>query len=452
MASSRLWVLTPRSSNLKIQAYHRVRKLWIPEPPALIPLSTSRLAGFEKTLDSKPGIILPESPPPTQTVLLWPTQLSIAGPAKLPLLPRGEIPGAVAGELETLLPWNIEDCQTAIHAVRRDQTWEIYGWATPRRWLENALSVLATYGLEPKDILPESFFLLLFRETDPALPRTNEFLSAPSGDRTLVMTLRNGNPCRETIAETKGENTDNSVCMDLLVASVLMDSAEEAFLWTHPEAALPPGAPDMTSPDPEKQEEERTAAALGRWTGRAGDGVLFPDFRNASLAFRKDRDDLVRHIRTLGAVALLLLLLSLSDAWIHVRALEARVEKTQAILTDLASQILRPSPVVEPLSQLTTRKNELAKQEEILSRGTDIIAILKDIAGGPDPGIPFSMVSLSIGKKSLTLSGKTASFQDVEKIRTALLKTPHIRSLVVQSARLDIDRKTVAFRLGGIHD
>jgi hypothetical protein len=52
----------------------------------------------------------------------------------------------------------------------------------------------------------------------------------------------------------------------------------------------------------------------------------------------------------------------------------------------------------------------------------------------------------------LTLSGKTASFQDVEKIRTALLKTPHIRSLVVQSARLDIDRKTVAFRLGGIHD
>ncbi|WP_053764749.1 hypothetical protein [Leptospirillum ferriphilum] len=158
MASSRLWVLTPRSSNLKIQAYHRVRKLWIPEPPALIPLSTSRLAGFEKTLDSKPGIILPESPPPTQTVLLWPTQLSIAGPAKLPLLPRGEIPGAVAGELETLLPWNIEDCQTAIHAVRRDQTWEIYGWATPRRWLENALSVLATYGLEPKYILPESFF------------------------------------------------------------------------------------------------------------------------------------------------------------------------------------------------------------------------------------------------------------------------------------------------------
>ncbi|AFS53196.1 hypothetical protein [Leptospirillum ferriphilum] len=240
MASSRLWVLTPRSSNLKIQAYHRVRKLWIPEPPALIPLSTSRLAGFEKTLDSKPGIILPESPPPTQTVLLWPTQLSIAGPAKLPLLPRGEIPGAVAGELETLLPWNIEDCQTAIHAVRRDQTWEIYGWATPRRWLENALSVLATYGLEPKYILPESFFLLLFRETDPALPRTNEFLSAPSGERTLVMTLRNGNPCRETIAETKGENTDNSVCMDLLVASVLMDSAEEAFLWTHPEAALPP--------------------------------------------------------------------------------------------------------------------------------------------------------------------------------------------------------------------
>lgn len=126
--------------------------------------------------------------------------------------------------------------------------------------------------------------------------------------------------------------------------------------------------------------------------------------------------------------------------------------KTQAILTDLASQILRPAPVVEPLSQLTTRKNELAKQEEILSRGTDIIAILKDIAGGPDPGIPFSMVSLSIGKKSLTLSGKTASFQDVEKIRTALLKTPHIRSLVVQSARLDIDRKTVAFRLGGTHD
>ena len=452
MASSRIWVLTPRSSDLKIQSYRRARKVWISEPPSILSLSCGQLAGFEKFPDARPGALFPEKPQPAQTVLLWPTHFSIAGPTRLPLIPRSEIPGAVAGELEPLLPWNIEDCQTAIRAVRHPQGWDVYAWATPRRWLENALSVLAGYGLEPKHILPESFFLLLFRETDPAVPRTNEFLSTPSRDRTLVMTLQNGNPCRETIVESNGKEADDSVWTDLAVASVLMDAAEEAFLWTQPETGGSSGEPLRDNRDPEKLEEERCSAALGRWVSRTGDGTLLPDFRNASLAFRKDRDDLFRHVRNLSAVGLFLLILSLSDAWIHVQALEARVEKTQAILSGLAKKILSPAPVVEPLSQLNTRKNELEKQEEILSRGTDIIAIMKDIAGGPDPGIPFSMVSLAIGKKSLTLSGKTASFQDVEKIRTALLKTPHIRSLVVQSARLDIDRKTVAFRLGGTHD
>ena len=452
MASSRIWLLTPRSKDLKIQPYRRARKVWIPESPSTLPISSGQLAGFETTPVNNTEKLFPAPPHPTQTVLLWPAHLSIAGPARLPLIPRSEVPGAIAGELEALLPWNVEDCQIAVRGVRQSQSWNTYSWATPRRWLANALSVLSGYGLEPKHILPESFFLLLFRETDPSLPRSNEFLIAPARDRTLVIVLQNGNPLRETIVEEGGKGTEHSSLSDLMVASVLLDAAEEGFLWRHPETGGVHRKIAKEDPDPERLEEERCSAGFARWTGKSGDGSLVPDFRNASLAFRKDRDDLFRHVRNLGAVALILIALSLSDAWLHVRALEARVEKTQAVLTGLAKKILSPAPVVEPLSQLGTRKDELEKQEQILSRGTDIIAILKDIAGGPDPGIPFSMISLAIGKKSLTLSGKTASFQDVEKIRTALLKTPHIRSLVVQSARLDIDRKTVAFRLGGTHD
>ncbi|MCL4461954.1 MAG: hypothetical protein M1297_09665 [Nitrospirae bacterium] len=452
MASSRTWLLTPRSTELKIQSYRRVRKVWVPEPPSFIPLSSEQLSGFHRSALPVSTISLPEKPHPAQTVLLWPAHLSIAGPTRLPPIPRSEVTGAIAGELEPLLPWNIEDCQTAVRAIRHPQGWNAYAWATPRRWLENALEVLASCGLEPKYILPESLFLLLFRETDPAMPRSNEFLLAPARDRTLVMACQNGSPCRETIAEGDSNGKMSSFRSDLLLASVLMDTAEEAFLWQSPKPDDDKNGATGNRSDPEQLEEERCAGALARWTGKTGDTSLLPDFRNASLAFRKDREDLFRHFRNLGAVALVLLVLSLADAWLHVRALETRVEKTQSILTGLAEKILRPAPVVEPLSQLSTKKNELEKQERVLSRGADIIAILKDIAGGPDPGIPFAMISLAIGKKSVTLSGKTASFQDVEKIRSALLKTPHIRSLVVQSARLDIDRKTVAFRLGGTHD
>lgn len=453
MASSRFWILTPRSGDLKNQPYRRVKKIWLPEPPSLLGLPVREMITPRQGQPEGHDGPLHDRPVPAASVLLWPTELSIAGASRIPGIPRSELSGAVAGELEPLLPWNIEDCQIAIHATRIPQGWDVYAWATPRRWLENALTALAGYGIDPKHIIPETAALLAFRASDPTPRPRTEFLLATGENRHLVMTIRDGLPLRESVVTITPDAKGTPPWMDFLVASAIMDSPDKAFLWTGPGRDENLGDwRNPVLPDPERQEEERNAMAIAQWIGKNGSTPPPPDFRNGSLAFRKDREDLFQHSRNLGIVAMVLVALILADAWLHVRGLENRVKQTRKVLDSLAEKILAPGPVVEPLSQLSARKNTLEKQKRILSRGSDIIAILKDIAGAPEPDIPFELVSLSIGKKSVTISGKTVSFQNVDRIRASLMKTPHIRSLVVQSARLDIDRKTVAFRLGGTHD
>jgi hypothetical protein len=62
------------------------------------------------------------------------------------------------------------------------------------------------------------------------------------------------------------------------------------------------------------------------------------------------------------------------------------------------------------------------------------------------------MVSLVVTKHFFTVSGKTDSFKSVDRIKKALSASGHMGKLTIQSAGLDIDRKTVTFRIRGQHD
>jgi hypothetical protein len=264
--------------------------------------------------------------------------------------------------------------------------------------------------------------------------------------------MKGGFPQRETVLSYP-PGTDFGDALDQLLAAYYLLELPEAceLRWIGKEEDDSLSGTVPTGGWRAVDEERIRLAASGIWKGWSVRRGL-PDFRTGPIAFRKDQEHLVRKFRTLAAMGLALVLLGGIDAWIHVHGLRTRVERTRSFLDGLANQSLAPALVVEPISQLRQKRNALLDQKRFLSRGTDMIAILKDIAIAPPGNIPFEMVSVSVGNRRLSLSGKTDSFQHVEAVRQALLKSPHIRSLSVQSARLDIDRKTVAFRMGGLHD
>ena len=456
MFPSHLWVLHPQIDELKGYFVRRVRKAWIPEKTLAIPVTLAELVSpvFPKALDTA-GTSM-DHPHGLETLLLWPSELSIAGAFRLPALPPGERKSALESEIESLVPWNIEECQVAYFSRRRANGWDIYGWATPRQWLESALSHLTRAGMEPRYILPESATLILAQDESPPSPDPGEMelLAAASPQRILLLGNQDGFPVREAVLTSTDPEEGSRRLDDLLSSCFLLDDPSRLAVTVVPKDSEQTGDSlfSRDSSKTERESESRIGQFLSGIWRRGSFWRETPDFRNGALTFRKDQEHLFRGARTLAVLVSILAVLILTDGWIRVHALESRVERTQKALSDLARQTLAPAPVVEPISQLTRKRDTLLKQKNLLSRGTDVIGILKDIAGAPPSSVPFEMVSVSIGKHSLTLSGKTASFQDVDSIRTALLATPHIRTVSVQSARLDIDRKTVAFRMGGTHD
>lgn len=457
MPPSHLCLLYPHIDVLNVHFIRRVRRTWIPERSLTIPVTLKELIGpsLPQALESAGKSM--DHPHGEETLLLWPSELSMAGAFRLPSIPPEDRKTALESEIESLIPWNVEECQVAFFSKRRPNGWEIYGWATKRQWLESALSHLTRCGMEPRYILPESLTLLLCRdETSDTLTPTSsgklDLLLGQSPGRLLLLECQDSFPVRETVLSSNDPKEGPRLLDDLILSCIMMDSPEQLEVTIPSEPTEPSPDPLVTQGPPGQEVEMRLEKIMvGIWR-KGSFWRETPDFRNGALSFRKNQEYLFRGIRTLAVLSTILAALILTDGWLHVHALENRVKKTQDALENLARQALSPAPVVEPISQLTQKRNTLSKQKNILSRGTDVIGILKDIAGAPSPTIPLEMVSVSIGTHSLTLTGKTASFQDVDKIRTSLLSTPHIRTLSVQSARLDIDRKTVAFRLGGTHD
>ncbi len=456
MPPSHLWILHPLVDELKGYCIKRVKRTWISEKIVTTPVTLMEMINpnFPKTLESARAAM--GDPHGVEIILLWPSELSIAGAFRLPAVPIGERRTAFESEVEALIPWNIEECQTAYFSRRRTNGWDIFGWATPRQWLESALSHLGKAELEPRYILPEAATLIMNQSIPSSLPNPGsmEILAAADSNRVLVLENQDGFPVREAAFTVSDPEEGKHRLDDLVSASVMMDYPTELAVTAIPENNLLPEDLFRPSDFPTKESgmENRLVESLSGIWRKGSFWKETPDFRNGSLAFRKDQESLFRGLKTVSILATILVGLILTDGWLHVQALGNRVKRTQDSLSTLARQTLAPSPVVEPISQLTRKRDSLLKQKNLLSRGTDVIGILKDIAGAPSPSIPFEMVSVSIGKHSLILTGKTASFQDVDRIRTSLLSTRHIRTLSVQSARLDIDRKTVAFRLGGTHD
>ncbi len=452
MPPSYAWILSPRPDSLMVFRIRRVKKTWILEQSSSIPISLSDLISGRDTGSEDLSRLGMSRPNTAEVVLLWPGELSGAGSFSLPGIPENDLKKVVSGEIESVIPWDVDTCQIAFHAERKGTGWETYVWATPRKLVERAVSKLTRTGLEPKHVIPESFTLFAGTGTRTAGISETEAVVGPMPGRLLVQVLKGGFPQRETVL-TCPPGTDFGDTLDqLLAAYYLLELPETCELrWIGPEASDASSDPDPADGWHTADEERIRLAASGIWKGWSVRRGL-PDVRSGSMAFRKDQEHLVRKFRTLAAMGLVLLLLGGIDAWIHVHGLRTRVEKTRSFLDGLAKQSLSPAPVIEPISQLRQKRNALLDQKRFLSRGTDMIAILKDIATEPPGNIPFEMVSVSLGSRRLSLSGKTDSFQHVEAVRQALLKSPHIRSLSVQSARLDIDHKTVAFRMGGVHD
>ncbi len=439
--------LVTRFSEESLEAFivRRERSGWALTNRFIWPISAKEFLESEKPLKipELDDLLAGKNP---VSILLWPPERSLSHFFWLPPLLKAELALAAENEMDGLIPWPIEQCQTALMIRREQSSCRVFAVSTPRAPLETAIRKLADHQLEPKHIFPESVILY---EKIPSAPKSSSkemakectIYTQEEKKAVLGLICQANFPRQEFVLREEGVES-----RDRALSNVFFALAAEGF---SPERGTLPAPSLSGSPGPDFSFITRMLAFV------FPNGTLkrdIPDFRVGKLASTHEKKQLYHQMKSLSILAGVILLAALLDGVVHYDHITKQMNNEEGLLTAIASRTLSPSVVVDPISQMEQKEKSLKEQRALLSRGTDIIELLRAIATAPPEEIPFELVSMSIGAKSLNLSGKTDSFQHVETVRQELLKNPHIKELSVQSARLGIDKKTVTFRMGGLHD
>ncbi len=182
--------------------------------------------------------------------------------------------------------------------------------------------------------------------------------------------------------------------------------------------------------------------------GIAGDDAV--NFRQGELGltkrFRKIMGDAGPWIKA----ALVLLVIWVLGLGMNV-FLKSRTnaDLTKKIGAEFSSVMPKGTPMVDPVKQMEQYLARLSGQGGALdgaNAGTPL-EIIKDISAGIPDGIEVVIDSINIDGESITMSGSTGKYDDVEQIQAVLARLPYIKEVKIVSANVDKNDQKVKMRL-----
>ncbi|MBU4483841.1 pilus assembly protein PilM [bacterium] len=166
--------------------------------------------------------------------------------------------------------------------------------------------------------------------------------------------------------------------------------------------------------------------------GVAAAGMPDMNFRRGEFAYKGDVQQLGGGVRHVALIVAFLFVISIVHFSIKYYSLKQKVGKVQSDVAALVSQALPDTPknlISDPsraLATLSGKKQEMEGKIDRLSSdlGASILDIIKNVSNAfpPRDEVNVDIENINIVKGSLKMSGRTDSFEAVDKIRGALEK------------------------------
>jgi Tfp pilus assembly PilM family ATPase len=195
---------------------------------------------------------------------------------------------------------------------------------------------------------------------------------------------------------------------------------------------------------------------------------LLPGFLSASLAcrgfdetdetnFRQGELGLAKHMKKLKGfagpwvkAALVLLVIWIFGLSLDV-ILMARTNAglTKKINAEFASVMPKGTPLVDPIKQMEQQLGRLSGSSGALdgAPADSPLEILKDLSAGIPATIDVVFDSINIDQESITLSGSTTSYNNVEQMQAIIAKLPYVKEVKIVSANVDKTDQKVKLKL-----
>ena len=413
----------------------------------------------------------------------------------LPFRDRKRLDQTVPFELETQVPFGLDDMIVDYHVLRRDSEGTMVLAATVlREDLERHLTILREAGLDPKVVdlaplatlnvlqllgttVPENF---VYVDGNPwrtvvALFRNRHLL----GLRTLTPAMGVATGEIEAAVSGNGHAAPSATYLQELVReirwSLLAFNAgplESAFpCWLAGEGPLfdQLGAaltrelglslhrlgdsPLRNIPPALRGEVERFAVPLGLALREASpSGAVGVNFRQGEFAYHRGQDEMRRALWGTGALAAVLLALVVTNQYMSYQQLAGRLAALQTGIRNVFTQTLPDvHRVVDERTQLKAEIDAAQKRLQILGglapvSGATAIDVLRTIATAIPDSTKVDTDEYVMDPEAVRIKAKADSFEAVDAIKQQLLNTRYFGDVQVKEVKAAQDGK-VDFRL-----
>lgn len=394
---------------------------------------------------------------------------------RLPFHDRKRLDQTVPFELETQLPFELDDAVVDYQVLGRDgEAAVVLAAFAPKEAVREHLAALAAAGLDPRavDLAPLAAVNVL--RLAPSGREGHCALVALDRNRATVAVLENGQlRGLRALSHGTGVNGDlEAVTRDVrwsLLALTGDAALESLALWVGGDAAERPDvAPALEralgiAPQPiatlplagvpitSRREQSAFAASLGLALREDADALRL-DFRRGEFLYHREREALWRGLAGVGILALVALLLMVTSSVLEGRRLSARRDQLRADIRAIFTAALpNVHTIVNEKAQLGTEIAALEKQRLLYGglapSAPRAIDLLKAITVSVPQDVQLDIEELALDGESLRLRGSTHAYEGVEAVKRGLAARPEFRDVQAKDVRASVDGQRVDFRL-----
>ena len=410
---------------------------------------------------------------------------------RMPFRDKKKIRQTFVFELETMVPFPVEDVLADSIIVERSDQSEILAASVKQAYISEYLTQLQTFAVDPEVLDIRGVPTVAYLLSQEGIPDEGLFLDIGLKRSTMILHLNrrialvrtfpfNGSAIVRHSGAQAAEQIEfclKSFCTE--VQNTIHAFGCQAAKPVRPERIFVTGSGSLY-PDTDnllnrflELPVERVDLArhpgihmdenIARgWNPALMDNALALAVREArqglGFNFRKDRFEVTKQysvykkeIRKAAAFLIVVLCLLAFNLGVDYHYLNKRYTSLDQQITEVFKQTLPDvKRIVDPVHQLQVRLNEIKKSALSLpglSTNRNVLDLLRDISLRVPESADVHMTRIVVDPNAVLIKGETDTFNTVDSIKKGLEPSDHFRAVTISSANLDRSGDRVQFEI-----
>jgi general secretion pathway protein L len=402
-------------------------------------------------------------------------------------------------EIETMVPFPIEDLVVDFNVIDRTEQSEILAVSVTKTTMSEYLELLHTYGIDPdvldigcipivswmlnQDGAPENGLLLDIG------PRRNTMVLYLSRRIALIRTFGLDGAITPTMTDAIRSDLADTLTPDQIKSYLeslctVVQNTIHSFEWQHKREVRPEkvfftgiGAlyPEtgtiltglLDTPAEQTNLRRHKKVHMGKEIARVWNPALMDsalalalrhDRKGLGFNLRKDEFEVKKHyavlkkeLRKVAVLLILVLSLLVVDLGVDYSLLEKRYRMLDRQIEEVFRQTFpNVKRIVDPVQQMRVKINDI-KKSDVSGTGIDskgrVLDLIREISLGVPKALDVNITRLVIDQETVRISGKTDTFNTVDNIKDRLESSTHFSSVDISSTNRDRRGKRIQFEL-----